>query len=935
MHWCRVAPGMRITIVVGVAAALLLPSAASAQRSPVRDHRPLRIWSFSESTAAGLGFRKLDGGTQLGGRVNRRHDFGPALFDPRGPDGPPDGLATGRVFSTASGRSFGVSTQAPIGNVNDPRSPVGNRVDLHQWQSYEKVNPKGSLRFKITEAILHAIDANGMRLLPSECPSGKDARCLDVIEGELHFEASVYSADRYLFFSAGSVVLRGWMEIWRYDAYTSSEAQTPFWRRDDFEPGLNLISEASAELRKPRSFKVGLSSLDVGEEFALHVHVYATTHDGRGRESALEARIQDPQSASPVMVETSGLRRTNNPRLHEPRRTPVRPAKCRRGVSRAAGKLRFSAPGYAVGERAGASPKVLVTRVGGTRGDVSATVKTSNGSATSGSDYEKVRTTVRFADGDDAPRVVDIPIRSDDEAEEDETVNVKLSNPRCGGLGSPAETSLTIADDDRPVQPPPSFTIGGTVSGLQGSGLVLSNQGAQLPVGNGPFAFPLPVADRLPYDVRVATQPSNPEQVCTVARGAGTVGGADVTDVAVDCAPPATNSLLDLSFGGDGKVTTPVGGGEAEAVLLQPDGRIVTAGRSTALGNIDFTLMRHDSSGNLDAGFGQGGIAKLDLGSVTDEALDAALQPDGKIVAVGLTVGPAFNRNFGVVRLEADGDPDPGFDQDGVVTTDFAGAVDQANAVAVQPDGKIVVAGHAATTGPLGTDNDFALARYNPGGSLDASFGGGDGLVMTDLGSRTDLGRALALQPDGKIVVAGTSDDDVALVRYTAAGDPDGAFGNGGIVLTNGGFATGVALQSDGKIVVVGHRGGALTTDFALYRYTAGGGPDTAFGTLGLVTTDIGGGEDFGEDLAVQADDSIIVVGRASSTTLLDMAVARYHPDGGIDTGFGQNGIVTTDFHGSGDFGQDVRVQPDGKIVAAGYTANGANTEFALTRINP
>ena len=164
------------------------------------------------------------------------------------------------------------------------------------------------------------------------------------------------------------------------------------------------------------------------------------------------------------------------------------------------------------------------------------------------------------------------------------------------------------------------------------------------------------------------------------------------------------------------------------------------------------------------------------------------------------------------------------------MTTDVAGAVDQANAVAVQPDGKIVVAGHAATTGPLGTDNDFALARYNPGGSLDASFGGGDGLVMTDLGSRTDLGRALALQPDGKIVVAGTSDDDVALVRYTAAGDPDGAFGNGGMRGSRGGFATGVALQSDGKIVVVGHRGGALTTDFALYRYSAGGGPDTAFG---------------------------------------------------------------------------------------------------------
>jgi hypothetical protein len=204
---------MRITLIAGLAAALSLPAAASGQPSPNRDHRPLRIWSFSESTAAGLGFRQLEKGTQLGGRLNEARDFGPALFDPRGPEGPPDGLATGRVFSTASGRTFGISTQAPIGNVNDPRSPIASRVDLHQWQSYEKVSPKSSLRFKITEAMLHAIDANGMRLLPSECPSGKDARCLDVIEGELHFEASVYSAHRYLFFSAGSVVLRGWMEI--------------------------------------------------------------------------------------------------------------------------------------------------------------------------------------------------------------------------------------------------------------------------------------------------------------------------------------------------------------------------------------------------------------------------------------------------------------------------------------------------------------------------------------------------------------------------------------------------------------------------------------------------------------------------------------------------------------------------------------------------
>jgi uncharacterized delta-60 repeat protein len=307
-------------------------------------------------------------------------------------------------------------------------------------------------------------------------------------------------------------------------------------------------------------------------------------------------------------------------------------------------------------------------------------------------------------------------------------------------------------------------------------------------------------------------------------------------------------------------------------------------------------------------------------------------------VVVGRTDGPGFNRNFGVVRYHDDGSLDTGFGAGGIVETDFAGQVDQANAVAVQADGKIVVAGLAARTGPLGADNDFALARYLGDGTLDPSFGG-DGIVTTDLGTRTDIARALVLQPDGQIVVAGTVDDDVALVRYGDDGDVDTSFGRNGVTITDFGsddFANGVALTSDGQILVAGHTlGTGLNTDFALMRYRADGALDESFGTAGIVTTDIGGDDDFGEGLAVDAGGRIVVVGRATSSTILDLAVVRYDREGALDTGFGQDGMVTADFHGSGEFGQDVVIQADGKIVAAGYAANGLDTEFALIRINP
>jgi uncharacterized delta-60 repeat protein len=416
-----------------------------------------------------------------------------------------------------------------------------------------------------------------------------------------------------------------------------------------------------------------------------------------------------------------------------------------------------------------------------------------------------------------------------------------------------------------------------------------------------------------------------------VQHGTGTVGGAGVTDVVVHCETVATPSGLDLTFGGNGRVSTPVEGGEGEAVVIQPGGAIVTAGwRTTARGD-DFALTRHDPTGQLDRGFGTDGIVTTDLGGADDQAFDAALLPDGGIVVAGRTDAAGVLKSaFGVVRYLADGTPDPGFGTSGIVEQGFSGRGAGANALAVQPDGKILVAGFAF--GASGIDSDFALVRLDPDGTLDPSFGKG-GIVTTNLGTAGDDARAVVVQPDGRIVVAGSADEDIALARYLPDGTLDTTFGHGGSTITDLGsddVANGVALTPSGEILIAGYTLGAgINRDFLLGRYRADGT------LLRTVKTDVSGGDDFAEDLVVDDRGRIVLVGRATSSTILDMALVRYLPDGTLDTSFDGDGILTADFHGRGEFGQDVALDPEGRIVAAGYTANGADTEFALLRAVP
>jgi len=281
------------------------------------------------------------------------------------------------------------------------------------------------------------------------------------------------------------------------------------------------------------------------------------------------------------------------------------------------------------------------------------------------------------------------------------------------------------------------------------------------------------------------------------------------------------------------------------------------------------------------------------------------------------------------------GSLDPDFGLDGVVTTDFGGT-DEATALAVQVDDKIVAAGMTY----VGDKIDFAIARYNPDGSLDESFGEG-GLVRTGLGA-AERATAVALQADGKLVVAGWSSpypsSTWALARYDSTGQLDPSFGDGGIVLAGFGgadYANDLAIQPDGRIVVAGDSCAESTCSIALARFNTNGSLDESFGMEGRVTTLVG--QMSGADgVVLQADGKIVVAGRArlEGIETVVVAVVRYQANGNLDPGFGEGGVTTTDFGGAYDHAYAVLVQRDGKLVVAGSAGTLPNTDFMLSRYN-
>jgi uncharacterized delta-60 repeat protein len=392
----------------------------------------------------------------------------------------------------------------------------------------------------------------------------------------------------------------------------------------------------------------------------------------------------------------------------------------------------------------------------------------------------------------------------------------------------------------------------------------------------------------------------------------------------LQCTPPASalaaDGQLDPTFGRDGKVTTSfTAGASASAVAVQSDGRIVAAGGA----GDDFALARYDTEGALDTTFGTGG--RVTTGFTNGAFANAvAIQSDGRIVAAGVA-GDAF----ALARYDTEGALDTTFGTDGIVTTNLTSGYDQANGVAIQADGKIVAAGLATPGSPWRPH--FALARYRPDGTLDTSFGDG-GTVDTTFGVR-GVARAIVLQPDQKIVLAGTNGGGFALARYDSDGTLDASFGNGGKVataLSAGGSAYAVALQPDGRIVAAG------SYDFywfALARFRVHGGLDRTFGGDGFVTTDVGqGGEQWVSGLVIRSNGKVVAAGgegpHEGGEAAPRFVLTRYRANGVLDPMFGGDGDIITRFKNGAAAG-GVTTQSDGKIVVVGTSAG---ESFALAR---
>ena len=327
------------------------------------------------------------------------------------------------------------------------------------------------------------------------------------------------------------------------------------------------------------------------------------------------------------------------------------------------------------------------------------------------------------------------------------------------------------------------------------------------------------------------------------------------------------------------------------------------------------------AASQFDQTFGSGGKVFYSTVSGTGGRGDIEIQPDGKAVVIGMN-------GFEVARFNLNGTPDNTFDGDGLAQVP---SLSQANALAIQTDGKIIVAGFSG--------GDMALTRFNSNGSLDTTFDG-DGIAVLVLPDNQEI-FDIAIQPDGKIIVGGNTGNfptfqDFMVVRFNANGTPDASFGPTGIGVIQTSFniidsCSSVALQTDGKIVAGGLAGDFSSTDFALIRITATGSLDTTFDTDGKLTTSLRH-QDFLNKVLIQPDGKIIATGNARNTGQdVDTVVVRYNPSGALDTSFDGDGIATTN-DAPFDETTAAALQPDGKIIV---TQRRDLNNSALIRFNP
>jgi uncharacterized delta-60 repeat protein len=341
--------------------------------------------------------------------------------------------------------------------------------------------------------------------------------------------------------------------------------------------------------------------------------------------------------------------------------------------------------------------------------------------------------------------------------------------------------------------------------------------------------------------------------------------------------------------------------------------------------------------GDLDPAFGDAGVVAIGFPAISLEGRAVAVQKDGRIVvAASLLQGGDYD--FSVWGFKRNGSRDTRFGDGGGWIVRLPGE-QIPRAMALQRDGKIVVAGSAFGSGR----NQFMVARFNRDGSPDTSFLS-QGYVMVLLSDRHAVGAAVAIQKDQKIVVAGWTSsmagEEFALLRLHPTGAPDATFDGDAVAITdfnrsgNEDHARAVAVQKDGKILAAGYSNEGSDGDFALARYLPNGALDPSFDGDGRLTTDLFFGDDIANAVRIQKDGRILAAGRSEDPGGFNFALARYLRDGSPDPAFGEGaGRLSTSFALHGDEGVTaLALQKDGRIVAGGYAEDGPNRNFAVAR---
>jgi uncharacterized delta-60 repeat protein len=423
-------------------------------------------------------------------------------------------------------------------------------------------------------------------------------------------------------------------------------------------------------------------------------------------------------------------------------------------------------------------------------------------------------------------------------------------------------------------------------------------------------------------------------------RTRATILACIVACLLVSASALAADGELDPTFGTGGKVATSfdLPDASANAIALQADGKIVAAGWLFNLdGTLGWAVARYNPDGSLDATFDFDGRLRTTFFGFNDVAEAVVIQPDGKILVAG-TVEEGLQSRFAIARYLTDGSLDSTFDGDGRAIGAFFGTV---ASMVLESDAKIVLAGSGFFSGTSG-NRDILLVRYHPQGTPDSTFGAG-GIVSTDFSGGVDRASTLLRLAGDKLLVVGTTStmsdgDHIALARYHPNGSPDDAFGVAGKAVGNfrvRGDSTDAEVQPDGKIVVSVplFNPSAPEGSFSIVRFLPGGLVlDPEFGSDGKAFVPLAGFDEAATAVAIQQDGRIVAAGFRFGKAQYDFALVRLHSNGGLDATFGSSAVVVTDFFGMSDFANDVLIQPDGRVVAAGVGASGPNGNFALAR---